>query len=74
MGEADFVKETLEKLGSMSFWKIAMKPGRPLTHGKLGRAAFFGLPGNPVAATEGKCTLNRRSAASASIGKNAGHL
>ena len=48
VGEADFVKETLEAEGEVSFWKIAMKPGRPLAFGHLGRAAFFGLPGNPV--------------------------
>ena len=48
VGEADFVKETLEKLGSMSFWKIAMKPGRPVTFGHINNAVFFGLPGNPV--------------------------
>jgi molybdopterin molybdotransferase len=48
VGEADFVKETLEKLGTMSFWKIAMKPGRPVTFGHIGGAVFFGLPGNPV--------------------------
>jgi molybdopterin molybdotransferase len=48
VGEADFVKETLEKLGSMSFWKIAMKPGRPVTFGQIDEAVFFGLPGNPV--------------------------
>lgn len=48
VGAADFVKETLEKLGTMSFWKIAMKPGRPLAFGQLGDAVFFGLPGNPV--------------------------
>ena len=48
MGEADFVKETLEKLGSMSFWKIAMKPGRPVTFDNIDDAVFFGLPGNPV--------------------------
>jgi molybdopterin molybdotransferase len=48
VGEADFVKETLEKLGNMSFWKIAMKPGRPVTFGHIGDAVFFGLPGNPV--------------------------
>jgi molybdopterin molybdotransferase len=48
VGEADFVKETLEKLGSMSFWKIAMKPGRPVAFGHTGKAVFFGLPGNPV--------------------------
>lgn len=49
VGEADYVKETLEKLGSMSFWKIAMKPGRPVTFGHINNAVFFGLPGNPVA-------------------------
>lgn len=48
VGEADFVKETLEKLGDMSFWKIAMKPGRPVTFGHIKDAVFFGLPGNPV--------------------------
>ncbi len=48
VGEADFVKETLEKLGDMSFWKIAMKPGRPVTFGHINEAVFFGLPGNPV--------------------------
>ena len=48
VGEADFVKDTLEKLGSMSFWKIAMKPGRPVTFGHINEAVFFGLPGNPV--------------------------
>jgi len=48
VGEADFVKETLEKLGSISFWKIAMKPGRPVTFGHINNAVFFGLPGNPV--------------------------
>jgi len=48
VGEADFVKETLEELGAVGFWKIAMKPGRPLAFGRIGSAAFFGLPGNPV--------------------------
>ena len=48
VGEADFVKETLERAGEVDFWKIAMKPGRPLAFGKVGGALFFGLPGNPV--------------------------
>ena len=48
VGEADFVKETLEKLGEVNFWKIAMKPGRPLAFGKIKNTWFFGLPGNPV--------------------------
>jgi len=48
VGEADFVKDLLNKLGEVVFWKIAMKPGRPLAYGKIGQAHFFGLPGNPV--------------------------
>ena len=48
VGEADYIKPVLEKLGEVLFWKIAMKPGRPLAYGRLGRALFFGLPGNPV--------------------------
>ncbi len=48
VGEADFVKSMLAKLGEVVFWKIAMKPGRPLAYGKIGSAHFFGLPGNPV--------------------------
>lgn len=49
VGDADFVKETLEKLGRINFWKISMKPGKPLAFGTLGNSLFFGLPGNPVA-------------------------
>lgn len=48
VGDADYVTDTLDKLGSTSFWKIAMKPGRPLAFGRIGETAFFGLPGNPV--------------------------
>jgi molybdopterin molybdotransferase len=48
VGEADFVKSMLGQLGEVVFWKIAMKPGRPLAYGKIGSAHFFGLPGNPV--------------------------
>lgn len=48
VGDADYVKETLETLGKVSFWKIAMKPGKPLAFGLLGNTVFFGLPGNPV--------------------------
>ena len=49
VGEADYVKAVLDKLGEVLFWKIAMKPGRPLAYGRIGGAHFFGLPGNPVA-------------------------
>src|SRR6478735_20398 len=48
VGEADFVKSMLTQLGEVVFWKIAMKPGRPLAYGRIGGAHFFGLPGNPV--------------------------
>jgi molybdopterin molybdotransferase len=48
VGDADFVKSTLEKLGHVNFWKVAMKPGRPLAFGQINNAFFFGLPGNPV--------------------------
>lgn len=48
VGDADYVKQTLDALGKVDFWKIAMKPGRPLAFGRLGEAVFFGLPGNPV--------------------------
>jgi len=48
VGEADFVKTTLDKLGQVDFWRIAMKPGKPLAIGKINNAMFFGLPGNPV--------------------------
>jgi molybdopterin molybdotransferase len=49
VGEADFVKSMLNELGEVLFWKIAMKPGRPMAYGKINNAHFFGLPGNPVA-------------------------
>ena len=49
VGEADYVKQILDRLGEVLFWKIAMKPGRPLAYGRIGNAHFFGLPGNPVA-------------------------
>ncbi|MEZ5535698.1 MAG: molybdopterin molybdotransferase MoeA [Thiolinea sp.] len=48
VGDADYVTATLQKLGEVNFWKMAMKPGKPLAHGKLGNCLFFGLPGNPV--------------------------
>jgi molybdopterin molybdotransferase len=48
VGDADFVKPSVEAEGSLLMWKIAMKPGRPLAFGKVGEAAFIGLPGNPV--------------------------
>ncbi|MGA9963551.1 MAG: molybdopterin molybdotransferase MoeA, partial [Azonexus sp.] len=49
VGEADFVRDILAKLGEVSFWKLNIKPGRPMAFGKVGNAWLFGLPGNPVA-------------------------
>lgn len=55
VGEADYTKQVMEKLGSINFWKIAMRPGRPMAFGQVHNAAngdsayLFGLPGNPVA-------------------------
>lgn len=49
VGEADFTKAMMKKLGDVAFWKIAMRPGRPMAVGRLGNSILFGLPGNPVA-------------------------
>jgi len=49
VGEADYIKQLLTEIGEVVFWKIAMKPGKPLAYGKIGTCHFFGLPGNPVA-------------------------
>jgi len=49
VGEADYIKQLLAEIGEVVFWKLAMKPGRPLAYGKIGHCHFFGLPGNPVA-------------------------
>lgn len=49
VGEADFTRDVLTDLGQVGFWKIAMKPGRPVAFGRINSSLFFGLPGNPVA-------------------------
>ncbi|HGS4828870.1 TPA: bifunctional molybdopterin-guanine dinucleotide biosynthesis adaptor protein MobB/molybdopterin molybdotransferase MoeA [Vibrio cholerae] len=49
VGDADFMKSALEKLGQIDFWRINMRPGRPLAFGQIAGKPFFGLPGNPVA-------------------------
>ncbi|MBL4631942.1 MAG: molybdopterin molybdenumtransferase MoeA, partial [Paraglaciecola sp.] len=48
VGDADYVKEILDELGSIDFWKVAIKPGKPFAFGQLRHAWFCGLPGNPV--------------------------
>jgi molybdopterin molybdotransferase len=49
VGEADFTKAMMKKLGDVAFWKISMRPGRPMAAGRIGKSVLFGLPGNPVA-------------------------
>ncbi len=49
VGEADHTKTALQSSGQINFWKLAIKPGRPMAFGRLGDCLFFGLPGNPVA-------------------------
>jgi len=48
VGEADYISEILNEIGAVNFWKIAMKPGKPLAFGHINQTPFFGLPGNPV--------------------------
>jgi len=48
-GEEDHVKAAIEALGQLHFWRLAIKPGRPVAMGQIGRVPFMGLPGNPVA-------------------------
>lgn len=50
VGEADYTRQILQKLGQVNFWQVAIKPGKPFAFGKLNNCWFFGLPGNPVAA------------------------
>ncbi|OQQ03828.1 bifunctional molybdopterin-guanine dinucleotide biosynthesis protein MobB/molybdopterin molybdotransferase MoeA [Vibrio campbellii] len=49
VGDADYIKLALDKLGQIDFWRINMRPGRPLAFGQIDDKPFFGLPGNPVA-------------------------
>ena len=49
-GEEDWVRDAVQAVGSLAFWRLAIKPGRPVAMGQVGTAAFMGLPGNPVAA------------------------
>jgi len=49
VGEADFTREVMARVGDVCFWTVAMRPGRPMAFGRIGEAYYFGLPGNPVA-------------------------
>lgn len=53
VGEADFVTGVLAEIGEVRFWKMAVKPGKPIAFGRVGNAWFFGLPGNPVSVLVG---------------------
>ena len=59
VGEADYVKAAVEKLGRVEMWKVAMKPGKPIVYGRVGDADFIGLPGNPVSAFVTFCLFVR---------------
>lgn len=59
VGEADYVKAAVEKLGRVEMWKVAMKPGKPLVYGRVKKADFIGLPGNPVSAFVTFCLFVR---------------
>ncbi|MCO4322251.1 gephyrin-like molybdotransferase Glp [Aliidiomarina quisquiliarum] len=51
VGDADYTKAVIEKVGQVGFWQVAMKPGKPFAFGQIDNTWFFGLPGNPVSAT-----------------------
>lgn len=53
MGDFDVVRDVLEDIGRMDFWKVAMRPGAPQTYGTIGGTPFFGLPGNPTSTMVG---------------------
>jgi molybdopterin molybdotransferase len=53
MGEYDLVRPVVERLGELDFWKVAMRPGKPLAVGRIGNRPFVGLPGNPVSSLVG---------------------
>jgi molybdopterin molybdotransferase len=50
VGDADWVKRIVDEMGALQFWKLNLKPGKPLAYGRIGQAVFLGLPGNPVSA------------------------
>ncbi len=50
VGESDLVRAVLSKLGTVDFWRVAIKPGKPFAFGRIGECLFMGLPGNPASA------------------------
>ncbi len=59
VGEEDYVKAAVERLGRLQFWRVAIRPGKPLAFGEVGGVPFFGLPGNPVAMFVAFCIFVR---------------
>jgi molybdopterin molybdotransferase len=59
VGEEDHVRNALQEIGELDFWRIAIKPGKPLAFGHIGATPFLGLPGNPVAAFVTFCLFAR---------------
>lgn len=59
VGEEDHVKAAVEKLGELTLWRLAIKPGKPLAYGRVGSTPFIGLPGNPAAVFITFCVIAR---------------
>lgn len=59
VGEEDHLKTALERVGRLEMWRVAVKPGKPLTYGRIGTADFLGLPGNPVSTLITYCLFVR---------------
>lgn len=74
VGEEDHIKPAVEKLGQLNLWKLAMKPGKPVAFGQIGKAAFLGLPGNPVSVFVGAQVFLRPLLAKLAGQSVSGHL
>lgn len=74
VGEEDHIKPAVEKLGHLNLWKLAMKPGKPVAFGQIGKAAFLGLPGNPVSVFVGAQVFLRPLLAKLAGQSASGHL
>jgi len=59
VGEEDHVKHAIEAIGKLAFWRVAIKPGKPLAFGRIGTTHVLGLPGNPVSACVTFCLFAR---------------
>ena len=59
VGEEDYIKRAVEHIGTVDMWRVAVKPGKPLTFGRIGDADFVGLPGNPVSVLVTFCLFVR---------------